>query len=224
MKLFIYSYLLLTFLSLLSGCISLSKGEIIQSNISNNKENFKIVKNISGTATATYILGIGGNLKNGLINDAKKNMYSSYVIKPNQNITNITTDIKKTYFFIPIIYMTETAIVSADVIEFYGNDENINYQIIPETPKEVPQSFELKDWKSENIEIFNDSTICTPYKSISDVKVGDNILILNPKSILINGIVTKILYRKNTIGYKYLQNTGNYNNDEAEIQSIRKVN
>jgi hypothetical protein len=204
------------------GCISVHKGEFIQPFISSNKQNFRIVKTIRGESMATYILGIGGNSRDGLINEAKKSMYISYTIKPNQNITNVTTDIKNSYFIVPFIFMTQTAIVSADVIEFYdldakaidskSNDEKANVEVSKD-------HFDVL--KNEKTEIFNDTTKSKLFRNINEVEVGDKILVQNPKGIIINGIVTKIL-KDNIVQYKYKKRTGDYFTDEVGLLNIRK--
>ena len=214
--------LILTFavLCCFVSCVSLHNGEIIQSSISSNKANFKIVKTISGEASATYILGIGGNMSNGLINEAKRNMYSSYEIKSNQNITNITTDIKKSYFIIPILYMSETAVVSADVIEFYDQEES---QIYNNEINRQKNDSEIVTIKNRNLELFNDSLESRQLRNINEIIIGDKILVMTPSGFVLNGIVTKI-GRDYVIEYKYMKNTGKYFYDEAGISNIRKIN
>jgi len=217
-----YIFIILVSLNF-SACISLHKGEFIQPNISNNKQNFRIVKTIRGESTATYILGIGGNSRIGLINEAKNNMYVSYEIKPNQNITNVTTDIKNSYFIVPFLYMTQTAIVSADVIEFYDfNEREVNVKSSGETSKFEENNGGFDVIKNERTEIFNDTTKSKLYNNISEVKVGDKVVVQNSRGILINGIVTKIL-SDNIIQYKYKKNTGDYFTNEVGLMNIRKL-
>jgi hypothetical protein len=224
MKSTILIYLIFLVLSInFSGCISLHNGDFIQPNIPSNKENFRIIKTIRGEASATYILGIGGNLKDGLINEAKINMYGSHELKPNQNITNITKDIKKAYFIIPILYMSETVIVSADIIEFYDREENkiLEATSIKNLDDKMVENTE-NEFRDKNIDVFNDTTKCNPYKNIGEVRVGDKILIKNSRGIIINGTVSKIPVN-NIIEYKYLKNTGQYFINEIEIQNVRKI-
>ena len=202
----------------LSSCISLHKGEMIQTNFSSNKENFKIVKTIYGEANATYILGIGGNMKSGLIKEAKKNMYLSYDLKKNQNITNITTDVKKTYFIIPVIFMMETAFVSADIIEYYDNEMNkINdlTDIKPDIENRLDTVF------NEEKELFNDNLKSTPYKNISEVKIGDKIFILTRNGFVNTGFVTKVRSDE-VIEYKFIKYNGKYYYDESSLYRVRK--
>ena len=102
---------------LFQGCISLHSGVIAPNSVSVNSDNFQIVKSISGEAKALYILGFGGAIKEGLVREAKINMYDKYPPKPNEIITNIAVDNKQTFFF-GFLVIEHSVIVSADVVKF----------------------------------------------------------------------------------------------------------
>jgi hypothetical protein len=102
---------------LLGSCISLHKGHIAPNSVSLSSDNFQVVKSISGEAKALYVLGIGGFNIEGLLREAKINMYNKYPPKPNEIITNITVDNKQT-FFLGFLVMQHSVIVSADVVKF----------------------------------------------------------------------------------------------------------
>ena len=108
---------------ILQGCISLHNGVIAPNSVNVSTDNFQIVKSISGEASALYILGIGGAKKDGLVREAKINMYNDYP-QTNEIITNITVDNKQT--FIGFLVMQHSVIVSADVVKF-GSDCNTIY-------------------------------------------------------------------------------------------------
>ena len=139
----------LILLTTLTGCVSFFDGSF-QSPSFATKDNFSIVKTIEGKAQATYVFGIGGNLKDGLVNEAKRNMYLSHQLKPNQNLTNITVDTKVTSFILPIFYQSKVVLVSADVIEFYDvqSGEAPN-KLVSQTEKEIIQSA-TRDQKVES--------------------------------------------------------------------------
>lgn len=67
-----------------------------------------------GYAKATYFLGIGGLRKDALLNDAKRNLYLSYPLKPNQVFDNLTLDTKTTYI---LPFSKVEMILVADVVE-----------------------------------------------------------------------------------------------------------
>ena len=108
----------------LNSCVSTFDGSFYSPSFS-VKDNFRIVSTIEGQAQAEYIFGLGGVFRDGLVNEAKRKMYSSYALQPNQNITNITVDSRVTSFIIPILFQSKRVTVSADVIEFYDNNSNL---------------------------------------------------------------------------------------------------
>ena len=195
----IYTYLSL--LLSLNSCISTQNGSIESSSFS-VKNNFKIISTVEGESNATYILGIGGNLKDSLMNEAKKNMYLKYSLQSNQNLTNITTDIKKTYFILPLLYTSQKIIVSADVIQFFDNIElpysNEKGNIDSKMTTTIPNSNnDISNPKSKE-EVIIDSVInrknkiLIAYKSIEDVNIGDIVQYPGYSNENIYGIVFEI--------------------------------
>ena len=130
MRLRVY-FLSLISIILVSGCtVSSYQGNYyFPENSVFDEANFKYVTTISGTSSAKWnILGLDKKkLPEGMAATAKKNMYSTYSLKPNQIITNISTEMVYSYFtflnLFPLGGYTYTAIVSADVYEFSDNGE-----------------------------------------------------------------------------------------------------
>ncbi len=82
-----------------------------------SKKNFKVVAQVKGEATATYIFGIGGLSKNGLIEEAKADMLSkANILGDSKAIVNETVEVKRT-FILPFC-IKQKVIVSGHVIEF----------------------------------------------------------------------------------------------------------
>ena len=102
---------------LLQGCVSIHNGVIAPNSVNVSTDNFQIIKTIDGKATAGYFLGFGGGGKNGLVKEAKRDMYKSHPPSTNEMITNITVDDKK-FFLFGGIYIEHTVFVSADVVRF----------------------------------------------------------------------------------------------------------
>jgi hypothetical protein len=189
-----------------SSCISTHNG-FIQSPSFSVKNDFKIVSTIEGKSKATYILGIGGNLREGLVNEAKKNMYSNYKLQANQNLTNITTDIKRTYFILPLLFMSQNVIVSADIIQFYDNiDEvyatdkrnvDINVKDGISTPNSTLNNNNILSTKSkeelliDSVKVRNNNT-SKKYYSIGEVVIGDIVSYIGSNNETIYGIVFEI--------------------------------
>lgn len=86
---------------------------ILQSN------NFKVLKKVEGSATATYILGIGGLGKKGLLSAARKQMYDSASLAGAQVIIAEQTEMKVSNL-IPYVWGSTTVTVSGYVVEFTG--------------------------------------------------------------------------------------------------------
>ncbi|WP_019037449.1 DUF6567 family protein [Psychroflexus tropicus] len=78
--------------------------------------NFKVISSVSGDASVTYILGIGGLSKKALIAEARKEMLEKANLEGSAKaIINETVEIKGTSF--PFVGK-KTVTVSAQVIEF----------------------------------------------------------------------------------------------------------
>ncbi|MEM9857106.1 MAG: DUF6567 family protein [Bacteroidota bacterium] len=87
--------------------------------ITNNQ--FSRIDFAYGTAKTTNVLGIGGNHKNGLVLEAKRNLYQNSQLQAGQAIGQTTVDFKRTFFF-PV--MTTRVIISAEIIDFSDKPEN----------------------------------------------------------------------------------------------------
>ena len=101
--------------------------------ITNNE--FRTIDFAYGTSKTANILGIGGNKKDALVLEAKRNLYQNYGLKPNQVIGQTSVDIKRTVFF-PVL--TTKVTISAEIIDFSDdtidttqNQENKNQFINP---------------------------------------------------------------------------------------------
>ncbi len=116
----IFATVLLTAI-LLSGCgIHTALVGNLTGNMTNvelSKKNFKVVELISGTSSATYIMGIGGLTHKALIEKAKADMFSRHDLTGGPKaIVNMTVeDHFATYL---IFYVKRTVTVSAHIVEF----------------------------------------------------------------------------------------------------------
>ena len=81
-----------------------------------SQKNFKVVKTVTGQASVTYILGIGGLSKNALIAEARAIMLKDAELEGSARaIINETTEVKGSSF--PFVGK-KLVTVSAQVIEF----------------------------------------------------------------------------------------------------------
>ena len=107
--------LLLLLSIMFSSCFSLHSGYLtgVAPPIENN---FKYAGNVMGKAQATYILGIGGLLREGLVREAKNNLIANNPIQDGQTLVNFTVD-KETSYYLGIVW-THRVIVSADILQY----------------------------------------------------------------------------------------------------------
>lgn len=101
------------FISLLTSC-AIHSG-MMNNSVQLNQNNFRYIRNASGQAKTNKILGIGGNEKQALVAEAKKNLLDNYPLKDGQALANIVVDFKTSYF---IIFLENKVTVTADIVEF----------------------------------------------------------------------------------------------------------
>jgi len=118
----------LCFSFIYSSCVTITQysGEIYPSSVAFNSANFKYIKSIKGSSEATYGYNGWDEKKiDGLVNQAKSNMYNIHYLLPNQVITNVTLDIIKegtpNNQYKTIITRKVRVVITADVFEFAKN-------------------------------------------------------------------------------------------------------
>lgn len=86
-------------------------------NVELARKNFKVVDKISGTYTATYIMGVGGLSHKALIEKAKADMFArNDLTGSSKAVVNVAVEEHIAAFL--IFYVRRTVTVSAHVIEF----------------------------------------------------------------------------------------------------------
>ena len=107
--------LLFITITMFSSCISLHSGYMngIAPPVENN---FKYVGNALGTSQATYILGIGGLNREGLVREAKNDLIQNNPVKDGQTLVNFTIDHERS-FYLGILW-THKVIITADILQF----------------------------------------------------------------------------------------------------------
>ncbi len=163
------------FLGLVS-CVSFNTGSLETQRFDHNK-NFKIIGSISGSSTANYFLGIGGGQSKGSYITAKENMYRNYILKENQNITNIVTERTTTYFILVGLFSSTTVSISADVIEFY--DSTHSNSIIKKREDNVFDSRQNSSTSFPNPELDYKKIYSSlaAYENFNSVLIGDSVMV-----------------------------------------------
>jgi len=108
---------------LITSCASfnpnVSSGNVNQTQVILQSNNFRVLKKVEGSAAATYILGIGGLGKKGLVSAARKDMFEKSGIKGSQVIISEHTE-WKTSNLIPYVWGRAVVTTSGYLIEFTG--------------------------------------------------------------------------------------------------------
>lgn len=112
--------LTIAFLIMLSSCgFNHANMLNINNNLTNvelSSKNFMVLDRVSGEATATYILGIGGKSHKSLLQDAMSRMYNNANLSGNAKaLINVTYETHTTTI---IVYSRTTYTASGNVIEF----------------------------------------------------------------------------------------------------------
>ncbi|GAL84188.1 hypothetical protein MYP_1416 [Sporocytophaga myxococcoides] len=109
-------YLAISFIAFLSSCAfhsgNVSSGSIVDCPM-------KTI--ITGQASTSKFLGLGGLSKNALIVDAKQDLYRKISVKKNLKLTNFSVDFKTTYI---LFYSSTIATVSADLFDCSGTEDS----------------------------------------------------------------------------------------------------
>lgn len=99
-------------------------------------ENFKI-DFAYGSTKSTKIFGIGAFNREGLVLDAKKNLYKNYPLQPGQALGNMTVDFKTTF----VLFVSTTKVtISAELINFSKNAQNYE-----QTKQNINEFIQLSD-------------------------------------------------------------------------------
>lgn len=113
--------------AILAGCIlitscgatfdSASNNYISETQVRLDSNNFKVIKQVSGESSATYIFGIGGLSRKALEESAYSDMLKNAGLTGSQTLVNISYYVKTANILSPI-YFKRTAHATAYVIEF----------------------------------------------------------------------------------------------------------
>lgn len=108
--------LLVSLLLSLSGCGAALSGYMNNSAALSANNYTYVQQDLQGTAQATYVLGIGGMNREGIVAEAKKNMLENATLQDGQALTNTTVNFKYSSFL--GIVSTTKCIVTADLVQF----------------------------------------------------------------------------------------------------------
>lgn len=104
-----------------TGCVGVASTAAINHNLTQTQvvlsdNNFKVVGQACGKATATYICGIGGLSKKALCNNAINEMAKNANLRGSQTLTNTT--VHYSVKMITPFYVKTTCSATANIIQF----------------------------------------------------------------------------------------------------------
>jgi hypothetical protein len=181
--------LVLSIFTVLTGCFATHMGNMSGSS-SLDSPNFMYKKqNITGDATATYVLGIGGEARQTLILDAKKNMLNGSPLLKNQALANVAVSYKTTYYLGFIVVVVKCT-VSADIVEFGPVQTDFSHLETMNTSATNSTDNSLTANRQVDIN-----------KISSPIAIGDNVKIINYFIKPVDGKVLDIQKGEYTVEY-----------------------
>lgn len=226
---------------LFSSCITTFQGDIFQSGFTISDSDFKIIRTENGSTKATYVFGIGGNNHQGLILEAKQDLYRKCKLGKNQQLTNITTDVRNSGIFYPII-ITQTVTISADIIEFYPRNISSNSEKVSYSDENVDSNNSEGNIQAQetlislsDINSYFDKTLgaislskevkTLKYSSISEVNVGDYVKVVTTvgtNTLISFGIILRKI-NKNIVLIEFETKPGTLKQEEHNFIECEKV-
>lgn len=214
-----------SFLILLCGCaISNSTHSFMHygsDSLRDDSDFFYIKHGVLGSASAVYTNRGGGNVRAGLIADAKANMLQQHVLGPNQTYINMSIDIIKTEAGtasgkgVSINSVTWTAVISSDIIE-YGTAPQEEYTRRDITTGSVDAQINNLIETVEKTESVKESPALDQQSSDITFALGDKV-IYTKEGKSFDAIVIRVNSSSDTYGLEYTDSEG-----KTKRRSVKK--
>ena len=212
-------------LLLLCGCaISNSTHSFVHygsDSLRDDSDFFYIQHGVIGSASAVYTNRGGGNVRAGLIADAKANMLQQHVLGPNQTYINMSIDIIKTEAGtasgkgVSINSVTWTAVISSDIIE-YGTAPQEEYTRRDITTGSVDAQINNLIETVEKTESVKESPALDQQSSDITFALGDKV-IYTKEGKSFDAIVIRVNSSSDTYGLEYTDSEG-----KTKRRSVKK--
>ena len=214
-----------SFLILLCGCaISNSTHSFMHygsDSLRDDSDFFYIKHGVLGSASAVYTNRGGGNVRAGLIADAKANMLQQHVLGPNQTYINMSIDIIKTEAGtapgkgVSINSVTWTAVISSDIIE-YGTAPQEEYTKRNITTGSVDTHINKLTEAVKETESVEEPPALDPQSSDIPFALGDKV-IYTKEGKSFDAIVIRVNSSSDTYGLEYTDSEG-----KTKRRSVKK--
>ena len=182
---------------------------------------FYIQHGVLGSASAVYSNRGGGNVRAGLIADAKANMLQQHVLGPNQTYINMSIDIIKTEAGtalgkgVSINSVTWTAVISSDIIE-YGTAPQEEYTKKNITTGSVDAQINKLIESVKETESVEEPPALDQQSSDIPFAIGDKV-IYTKEGKSFDAIVIRVNSSSDTYGLEYTDSEG-----KTKRRSVKK--
>lgn len=183
---------------LLSSCTSYTGTILNSTQLSQN--NFIYLGNVEGTAEADYLFGIGGGDANGLVNEAKQDLYSKHPLQPGQAYANMSLDIAVSYW---IVGATKKATINADIVQFLETGYNKPDTAVIKQANLTPASQRITN------EIPGDKPNIFPYK------IDDQVTFINSTKTESTGKIILLSFKESIATIETARDSANMSTKEA---------
>jgi hypothetical protein len=183
-------FLLMT-ASVLSSCAFHSG--MMNDSASLQGQDFELIGLSVGQAKTTRICGIGGLKPDGLVLEAKREMYNIFPLRKGQAYANVSVDFKRFYF---LIVNTTKVTVSADIVQF-GEEKSDELQKLFENKLSMSYIPAMNDTMESGIMVNQE---LKQVKILNVSKRGDYTIITYDGKIYEN--ISQFLLYNMKVGYK----------------------
>lgn len=214
-----------SFLILLCGCaISNSTHSFVHygsDSLRDDSDFFYIKHGVLGSASVVYTNLGGGNVRAGLIADAKANMLQQHVLGPNQTYINMSIDIIRTDAGttigkgVNIDSVTLTAVISSDIIE-YGTAPKEEYTRKDITTGSVDAQINNLIETVEETESVKESPALDQQSSDITFALGDKV-IYTKEGKSFDAVIIRVNSSSDTYGLEYTDSEG-----KTKRRSVKK--
>ena len=205
----------------LSSCITtitLHQFEMVPNTpIGTDGQFFYVKYGVIGTSTAYYDISKGGgDVRNGLVADAKANLRNQHLLGPNQAYSNMSVDVLQTKGGVntskgfSASSMMITVVVETDIIE---------YGTAPENHQPIIQSAGLLPTNNSSSE--REISEWHPDESNLKYQIGDAV-IYNDGEILYDGKILDYDFIREKYRVQYTLGTGNLRKKYVNVSSLSK--
>jgi hypothetical protein len=167
---------------------------------------------VIGTSSTSYTKYGGGDVRNGLVADAKANLRNQHLLGPNQAYSNMSVDVLETKAGVNTSSgfstnsMTITVVVEADIIE-YGTPPQKEYTTKAKTAGSLEEIENASVITTDSSNLNPESSVIILPSSVN-FKLNDRVIFTDKEGVSYNATIIKLPYDISLESYKieYINN------------------